>query len=83
MVITRKIEKDEKKLEEERAKIIEKGGAVSMDAHKKGELRKSVVLRFPKDFLDKIDQAVEKRVGMNRMAWLLQAAQEKLERDND
>jgi hypothetical protein len=81
MVITKKIEKNEKEIDAERAKIIEKGAGVSLDNTKKEEERKSIVIRMPADFLEKIDTAVSKRVGMNRMAWILQAAQEKLERD--
>ena len=52
-----------------------KGGHVHSDIAKKEEERKSVIIRMPTDFLEKVDAAVSKRVGMNRMAWLLQAAQ--------
>ena len=83
MVITKKIEKDEKKLEEERARIIEKGGAVTKDVAKKEGKRKTVILRMSEEFLEKVDKAVAQREGVNRMAWLLQAAQEKLERDDN
>ena len=82
MVVHKKIEKPSSDLEAERQKIIMKGGHVSSDMQKKEEERKSIVVRMPSDFLEKIDAAVGKRVGMNRMAWILQAAQEKLERDN-
>lgn len=82
MVVSKKVEKPILDLEAERQKIIMKGGHVHSDFDKKEEERKSVIIRMPTEFLEKIDTAVSKRVGMNRMAWLLQAAQEKLERDN-
>jgi hypothetical protein len=41
-----------------------------------------ICLRMPESFLDLIHKALKGKVGMNRTAWVLQAAQEKLERDN-
>lgn len=79
MVIKKKIEKTQEDLRKE---IIERGGHVGQDQIQKEGDRKSIVLRFPLELLDLIDKAVEGRYGMTRTAWLLQAAQEKLERDN-
>ena len=82
MVITKKIDKSEKDLEKQRQAVIERGGNVSSDSTHSVEIgRKSVVIRFPSELLEKIDKAVEERYGLNRTAWLLQAAQEKLERE--
>lgn len=79
MVIKKKIEKN---LELQRQSIIEKGGKVSSDSINSSEVgKKAVILKMPADFLKKVDNAVAKRIGMNRMAWILQAVQEKLERD--
>ena len=84
MVITKKIEKSEKDLEKERQAIIERGGNVSSDATQSEDVgRKSIVVRFPIELLAKIDEAVGDRYGMSRTAWILQATQEKLERDDE
>jgi hypothetical protein len=84
MVIKAKIEKVEKNLEKERQAVIEKGAAVSGDTTNLVEIgRKSIVVRIPLELLEKIDKAVDRRYGMTRTAWLLQAAQEKLERENE
>ena len=68
-------------LESERQKIIMKGGQVKSDMMTNDEERKSIVIHLPANFLEKIDAGVTKRVGMNRMAWILQTAQERLEKD--
>lgn len=83
MVIKAKIEKSDKDLDAEREKVILKGGQVSADIEKKDENRKAISLRFPLELLELIDKAVEERYGMTRTTWLLQAAQEKLERENE
>lgn len=83
MVITKRVTKSDKDLEKERQAIIDRGGNVSGDSTKSVDIgRKSVVVRIPIELLEKIDKEVEGLYGMNRTGWLLQAAQEKLERDN-
>lgn len=42
----------------------------------------SLSLRIPEDMLNDIDICVEKRIGLNRTAWILESLQEKLERKN-
>jgi hypothetical protein len=62
--------------------FVSKGGEVKSDLETKNSVAR-VTIRLPGKWLEKIDEAVEGRCGMNRNAWLLQAAQEKLERDGE
>ena len=61
-------------------RIISKGGDVASD--KEPKKYKSVLLRIPADFLNLINEEVKKRVGLNRNAWILEAMQEKRERQS-
>lgn len=45
--------------------------------------RKPVVIRFPIELLHKLDAHLNGQYGMNRTVWILQAIQEKLERENE
>lgn len=76
MVIKKKIEKSVID------SFVSKGGEVQSDQEMKPSVAR-VTIRLPSKWLEKIDAAVEERCGMNRNAWLLQAAQEKLERENN
>ena len=53
------------------------------DSHDKRHFLKPILLKIPLNWLEKIDKSVEERYGMTRTTWLLQAAQEKIEREND
>lgn len=75
MVVKKKIEKSVID------SFVSKGGEVQSDQETKTSIAR-VTIRLPSKWLDKIDKAVAGRCGMNRNAWLLQAAQEKLEREN-
>lgn len=75
MVIKKKIEKSVID------SFVAKGGEVQADQDIKNYIAR-VTIRLPEKWLKKIDEAVDARCGMNRNAWLLQAAQEKLEREN-
>lgn len=61
-------------------RIISKGGDVASD--KESKKYKSVLLRIPAEFLDLIDEEVKKRIGLTRNAWILEALQEKRERQS-
>lgn len=74
MTITRKIEKDEIE------KMIAKGGSVSSDAIPNKKTQVNVVMK--KSFLELIDEKVKKREGLCRNAWILEALQEKLKRED-
>lgn len=74
MTITRKVEKDEID------KIIAKGGNVTSDTIPNEKTQVNVVMK--KSFLQLIDEKVEAREGLSRNAWILEAIQEKLKREN-
>lgn len=59
--------------------LIEKGARVKNDT----VLKKSVYLnlRIPYHLLQQLDQAVEARIGINRTGFILEAIQQKLERE--
>lgn len=48
-----------------------------------GLCRKSVVIRFPIELLHKLDAHLSFKYGMNRTVWILQAIQEKLEKEDE
>jgi metal-responsive CopG/Arc/MetJ family transcriptional regulator len=54
-----------------------------MNEQKKSHQRaiKSISLRIPEDFINKIDNELEKRYGMKRTSWVMEAIQEKFKRD--
>ena len=77
MSVKKKIEKNEHILDA--AKYIAEGAQVIADSVEK-TTSKTICLRLPENFLKMIDGVVNRRVGMNRNAWILQAIQEKLEK---
>lgn len=77
MSVKKKIDKNEHILDA--AKYIAEGAPVITD-HIEKSTSKTICLRLPENFLNMIDSVVNKRVGMNRNAWILQAIQERLEK---
>lgn len=71
----RKLQKEPSTLEE----AILKGAAVVSDNKNKEWAYFS--LRIRKDISDDIDQNLEKRIGISKTAWILEAIQEKLKKD--
>lgn len=78
---------DSKKSEEEIDKIVNKGAPVKEDVkqeeEKKGEKEikekwKLVPIRMPEKLLNELDEKIEKRIGMSRNAWILEAIQKSL-----
>lgn len=78
MVIKKKIEKN---LEQQRAAVIEKGGHVGADQIINENAKQSIVLRIPQPLLNDVDEKVKKRYGITRTGWILEAIQEKLEKE--
>ncbi len=76
MAIRPKITKDEKL----RNEIIERGGKVIEDNTCESEWT-GLSLRIPKKLIKEIDHFKESRVGLSRNAWILEAIQEKLNKD--
>lgn len=58
---------------------IKKGASVIADQKSKEWAYFS--LRIRKDISDDIDQVLEKRIGISKTAWILEAMQEKLRRE--
>lgn len=78
MTIREKIDKPALDLEKNRDVIILKGGKVSADElHKKKEWT-NFCLRIRMDLFHEIDEFLEKRVGLSKTAWILEAIQEKI-----
>lgn len=69
-----------KKVKDLREEIISRGGEISSET--KSNDRVHICLGMKKSFLDLIDLKVEERIGLNRTAWILEAIQEKLKREN-
>lgn len=82
MVITKKIEKPSKDNATERQKIILKGGAVVEDVKKKNREKRTILLRVPVELLERVDKLIESLYGIKRSGWILQAMQEKWERED-
>jgi hypothetical protein len=59
--------------------IIKKGAKVIEDKPKKEWTIFN--LRIPKNMIDKIEAVMERRVGISKTGWILEAIQEKLKRD--
>lgn len=67
--------------------LISKGAEVVKDNtdkrdKKKKMARKMLNLRIPESMLEEVDKLVEERVGMSRVAWILESIQEKLKRSS-
>lgn len=64
-------------------KIIEKGGDVAADKVKVKKEFHIFNFRIPLILSEKIDESMQTKLGISKTAWILQAIQEKLKRDND
>ncbi len=63
--------------------VIEKGADVASDKIKDDKSWAIFSLRLRSDISDKIDKVLEKRIGMKKTSWILEAIQEKLKREDD
>lgn len=72
-------EKDKSK-EEKIEMIINKGGRVAEESLVQQEKDKWTLIsvRLPASLLNEIDEKLDKRIGLSRNAWILEAFQEKL-----
>ncbi len=64
--------------------LIRKGGSVASPAARQDDQQlASVLLRIPSDMLARIDASVQRRrpVRISRLAWIIEALQERLERE--
>lgn len=59
-------------------KLITKGAAVKEDSIEKDKKWTHICLRIPTEMVNKIDVAVEERIGVNRTGWILEAIHDKL-----
>lgn len=76
----KKLEKAERPSIED---VIEKGGNVAADKQISQKTEwKNFNLRLRDDISDQIDEALLNRVGLSKTAWILEAIQEKLKKDN-
>ena len=88
---------EEELKEEEFDKIIKMGAPVKEDIKKEEtqenvkqeenkqeekEKWKLVPVRMPEKLLKELDDKIEKRIGLSRNAWILEAIQEKMRREN-
>ncbi len=80
MVVSRPLEKpvDQKMID----KLIDKGARVKED-NKTDEEKKHAYLnlRVPVSLLEELEEVLNKRVGISRTGWILEAIQEKIRRD--
>jgi len=68
--------------------IVNKGAPVKEDAKQedkkvKEEKWKLVPIRMPEKLIRELDDKIEKRLGLSRNAWILEAIQEKINRKNN
>lgn len=63
-------------------KVIEKGGDVAADKTDK-KAWKLFQLRLRNDIEENIDKLLHDRIGMSKTAWILEAIQEKIKRDEN
>lgn len=59
---------------------IEAGSQVKSD--KKRIYKRQVLVYIPEDFLSSVDDHIKKRIGLSRNAWIVEAIQEKMEKEN-
>lgn len=62
-------------------KVIAQGGHVSADQKKDGWI--SIQLRLSSEMIESIGATLKERVGLSRNAWILEAIQEKLKREEN
>jgi hypothetical protein len=79
MTVTKKIEKSD--VATETMKYISDGGEVRADLTNRKN-KKTIALMMPVDFLSQMDSMIRSRVGLSRNAWILEAIQEKIERES-
>lgn len=80
MTVKKKIEKNTASIDP--LNYINQGSEVRSDVEQKSA-RKGLCIYIPKDFLSKIDKTLKKRIGISRNAWILEALQEKMERESN
>lgn len=78
-MVIRKLEKKETSTLED---IIDRGGDVIADKKEDKKEWHLFTLRIRKDISQKIDEALEERIGISKTAWILEAIQEKLKKIN-
>lgn len=67
--------------DQDKLKFIEGAGQVKADIQLTDDGIHRCHLRMPMHAIERIDVLISKKMGMNRTSWILQAIQEKLERD--
>lgn len=77
-MVLRKLEKKDSSTLEE---IIDRGGHVSADKIDDKKEWSHFTLRIRKDLSAEIEKVLEKRVGISKTGWILEAIQEKLKKD--
>lgn len=78
MTVKKKIEKNTAFMDP--MEYISQGSEVRADEKQKKD-RKGLCIYIPTDFLNQIDRTLKKRIGISRNAWILEALQEKIERE--
>lgn len=63
--------------------LIEKGAKVKEDTVSEENKWSYIQLRISTKMLDQVDDAVEKRVGITRTGWILEAIYEKLKKEKE
>lgn len=77
MTVTKKVDRNQ--VSSDALKYISEGASVRLDAVTQ-KSKKILSLRISSEFLERIDNMVNKRMGLTRNAWIVEAIQEKLER---
>lgn len=63
--------------------LIEKGAKVKEDHVSDSKKWVTINLRIASKMLEEVDETVDKRVGITRTGWILEAIHEKLKRSQD
>ena len=71
-----------KNLEKKKEEILDKCGQVQEDIKKPKNERVHIHFQIFKGALDRIDEIVSKGVGKTRTGWILEALEEKLNKEN-
>lgn len=64
-------------------KIIDKGSYVAADRMKRGNKYYILNLRIHNELNEMIDDALTERIGLSKTAWILEAIQDKLKKNNE
>ncbi len=89
MVVSKKPKREEENIspsalsEEETEALIHKGGSVARAVSEPSRKISYISLRIPAPLLERIDQQVAHMTTPNRHAWLLEAAAERVKREED